>query len=374
MTSIALISPRYPPNYAGGGEISAQLLVKQLQRQSEIDDVTVYSFDGNRDEMVNGVSVHRLADTPQYPYTVANEIAYRKLHSQDLEYDVFHAYNMHLHPAVGRLSKTTKIPAVATLNAYPLLNWQEVNVDPSLQRRIYELTLLRLERPRLVRQMHGINIFLPLSHSVKRIYRNNGFEDCNFKVIPNMIDLAFDRPTITRDGSEGTKVLYVGYLRNSKAVRYLIDAMGELPSEYHLEIVGDGPERGRLQKRAEKSDIANRINFKGKIPYEDVKRAYSTADIFVHPGVWPEPFGRTVLEAMQSGLPVVATNIGGPSETVPQKELLCKPRDAVGLGKAIEYADEHRDRLGRENMRIAEQKYHPNSLVPHFLKVYDRVV
>jgi len=97
---LALVTPRYPPTHAGGGEISARLLAEQLTERS-IADVTVYSFDGETEETIGGVRVHRLTDLPQYPYTLPNEIAYRKLRAVDPDCDLFHAYNMHLHPAVG---------------------------------------------------------------------------------------------------------------------------------------------------------------------------------------------------------------------------------------------------------------------------------
>ncbi|WP_271969001.1 glycosyltransferase, partial [Halorubrum ezzemoulense] len=148
-----------------------------------------------------------------------------------------------------------------------------------------------------------------------------------------MLDTSFDVPEHTSENPNGTQLLYVGYLRDSKGVRYLVDAMGHLPQSFELTIVGDGPELNTLRDRAGESSAADRITLTGSVPYEDVTHAYTSADVFVHPGVWPEPFGRTILEAMQAGLPVVATNVGGPADTVPQQELLCDPADPVGLAE-----------------------------------------
>lgn len=370
--NLALITPRYPPTHAGGGEVSARLLAEQLQQRG-IADVTVYSFDGEKDELVSGVEVRRLSNVPQYPYTLPNEIAYRKLREAEPNYDVFHAYNMHLHPAVGRLSQRLDIPAVATLNAYPLIDWVDVGVTPSIQRKAYEGTLLRLERPRLKRQMRNIDVFLPLSSAVERVYRDHGFDDMEYEVIPNMLDTSFEIPERDDKDTERTRLLYVGYLRDSKGVRYLVDAMGHLPPSFELTIVGGGPEYDTLRERAAGSSAADRIELPGEVPYAEVTQAYTKADVFVHPGVWPEPFGRTILEAMQSGLPVVATEIGGPAETVPQEDLLCKPADPAGLAECIERANEERERIGVENKRLVTQRYHPDAVVPQFRKVYDKV-
>ncbi|OLZ40171.1 glycosyl transferase family 1 [Natrinema saccharevitans] len=373
MTRLALVTPRYPPTHAGGGEISARLLAEQLHVRDAVDEVVVYSFDGESTETVGEVPVFRLTDVPQYPYTLPNEIAYRKLRAVGPDPDVIHAYNMHLHPAVGRLSATLDVPAVATLNAYPLVDWAEVNVTPSFKRRLYEQTLLRLERSRLLGQMSNIDLFLPLSSAVERVYRNNGLEDADYEVIPNMLDPSFSVPDDS--GETGRfRLLYVGYLRDTKGVRYLIDAMDWLPEQVELTVVGDGPERDTLAERAADTAAADRIEFTGSVPYEAVTRAYADADVFVHPGVWPEPFGRTILEAMQAGLPVVATDIGGPAETVPQSELLATPGDPASLGECIEHAIANRDRIARENRQFVEDRYHPDVVVPQFHEVYERVL
>jgi glycosyltransferase involved in cell wall biosynthesis len=369
---IALVTPRYPPTHAGGGEISARLLAEELVTR-DIADVTVYSFDGEVEETVGGITVRRLADLPQYPYTLPNEIAYRKLKTADPDCDLFHAYNMHLHAAVGRLSRRLDTPAVATLNAYPLVNWSEVGITPSFQRELYERTLLRLERPRLKQQMRKIDLLLPLSTTVEDVYREHGFSDADFEVVPNMLDTDFDLPT-PDTLSNSIQLLYVGHLRDTKGVRYLVDAMSSLPSNFELTIVGGGSEQSNLEARVDESPAAKRIVLTGSVPYESVAQAYADADIFVHPGIWPEPFGRTILEAMQAGLPVVATNVGGPGETVRNKRLLCTPRDTQDLAKSIQYAAKRTEEIGRSNKQYVREQYHPDVVVPQFVDVYERVL
>jgi glycosyltransferase involved in cell wall biosynthesis len=373
MIELSLITPRYPPTHAGGGEISARLLAEQL-RERNLADVTVYAFDGDTEETVGGVPVHRLTDVPQYPYTLPNELAYRKLREEDLDCDVLHAYNMHLHPTVGRLSAHLDIPAVATLNAYPLIDWDDIGVTPSLQRKVYERTVLRLERPRLKRQMRNIDLFLPLSSAVEQVYREHGFAEADYEVVPNMLDPSFEIPERMSGDSEGTQLLYVGYLRGSKGIRHLIGAMDHLSSAFELKIVGDGPEKRSLKRRAAASEASERIDLTGEIPYERVTEAYASADVFVHPGVWPEPFGRTILEAMQAGLPVVTTDVGGPAETVPQPALRCEPADPAGLAACVERASERQDRIGTANAQIVQKRYSVDAVVPRFETAYDRVL
>jgi glycosyltransferase involved in cell wall biosynthesis len=264
-------------------------------------------------------------------------------------------------------------PAVATLNAYPLIDWSQVGITPSLQRKLYERTLLRLERPRLKRQMRNIDLFLPLSRAVEEVYREHGFEDADFEVIPNMLDSDFDVPD-SSVSSDSLRLLYVGHLRDTKGVRYLVDAMGLLPSKFELTVVGGGPEQTGLEARAAENPAADRIEFTGNIPYEAVARSYTDADVFVHPGIWPEPFGRTILEAMQAGLAVVATDVGGPGETVPNEELLCMPGDAEDLADSTEYAADRAEAVGRSNEQYVSKQYHPDVVVPKFAEAYERVL
>ncbi|WP_257297841.1 glycosyltransferase family 4 protein [Haloarchaeobius sp. FL176] len=369
---IGIVTPRYPPNHAGGGEISVQLLANQLHSHETVNNLEVFSFDGTTTETVEGVQVSRLSDVPQYPYSLPNEIAYRKLKSVDRDFDLLHAYNMHLHPAVGRLAAERDIPTVATLNAYPLLDWASIGVTPSLQRRLYESTVLRLERPRLRKQIQQIELLLPLSSAVERVYRENGFDGPEYEVVPNMLDPEFELPTNIEGDS--TELLYVGYLRDSKGVRYLIDAMKHVSSDLTLKIVGDGPTREALETRVSEMGLSNRVRFTGQVPYEEVTRSYATADVFVHPGVWPEPFGRTILEAMQAGLPVVATNVGGPAETIKQQEMLCPPADPVSMADAIEQAYDRRDEYGAKNREYVRATYHPDVVVPQFVSAYERLL
>jgi starch synthase len=209
---------------------------------------------------------------------------------------------------------------------------------------------------------------------VERVYREHGFADADYEVVPNMLDPSFEAPEQTAGDSERTRLLYVGYLRDSKGVRYLIDAMDHLSSAFELTIVGGGPQKEALERRAAASDANDRIELTGEIPYDRVTGAYADADVFVHPGVWPEPFGRTILEAMQAGLPVVATNVGGPAETVPQDELLCAPGDPTALADAIKRAASRADEIGAANREFVDDQYHPDAVVPQFEAAYERVL
>lgn len=138
---------------------------------------------------------------------------------------------------------------------------------------------------------------------------------------------------------EGEKiVLFVGRLVEIKGVSYLIEAMQEVDAK--LIIVGDGPMKDSLMSQAR--GLGDRVSFLGAKNHEDLKTIYASADIFVAPSVTgkdggQEGFGLVMLEAMASGLPVVASNSGGIPDLVKDgvNGLLVEERDAKGISQAI---------------------------------------
>lgn len=108
-------------------------------------------------------------------------------------------------------------------------------------------------------------------------------------------------------------MLYAGRISPEKNVGLLLDLVRSLAGykerDLRLLIAGGGPMADRLQKQADR-DVPNRIFQFGHLDKETLANYYANADVFVHPNP-REPFGIGPLEAMASGLPVVAPNSGG---------------------------------------------------------------
>ena len=119
----------------------------------------------------------------------------------------------------------------------------------------------------------------------------------------------------TANSSDSINVLYVGRLIDLKAIDIVIDAISVCHHpNLKLTVVGDGPERMKLEKLA--NTIApGKVRFLGAIPHANIIDCYDSADIFVLASV-RECGGAVVLEAMARGLPVIATNWGGPADYV----------------------------------------------------------
>ena len=195
------------------------------------------------------------------------------------------------------------------------------------------------------------------------------------EVIENGIDTSYFSPA-TVDGSDSFSILFVGRLIDRKAVDVLIGAFGELDrQENHcrLTILGDGPERGRLEQLCREHDVADRVEFRGAVPTEEVRDAYRQAQLFVTPAV-EEGHSNAMLEAMASGLPIVATPAAG-GELIRDNGTIVDPGCRQALRSAI--ASYRRDpdlrrRHGAASRRMAESMTW-ESTARAYRELYDRI-
>jgi glycosyltransferase involved in cell wall biosynthesis len=94
----------------------------------------------------------------------------------------------------------------------------------------------------------------------------------------------------------------------------MIDAISMSKTEANLTIIGDGPLRADLERHAS-IHAPSKVKFTGLVPHAETNKYYDDADIFVLPSI-RECGGAVVLEAMARGLPVIATNWGGPKDYI----------------------------------------------------------
>jgi len=108
--------------------------------------------------------------------------------------------------------------------------------------------------------------------------------------------------------------VFVGRLVPVKQAEVLIEAVAQVPSA-RLDIVGDGPERSRLQARAEKLSVTDQVTFAGALGHDDVMRLLARSDALVlassHEGL-----PHVLIEALAMGTPVVASRAGGMAEVL----------------------------------------------------------
>jgi glycosyltransferase involved in cell wall biosynthesis len=138
-------------------------------------------------------------------------------------------------------------------------------------------------------------------------------------------------------GKEDIVVGIIARLVEQKGHRYLIDGFAKAVMEnqkLRLLIVGSGELEGELKKRIKRENLQEKVIFSGY--RSDTVDLLNAIDIFAHPSLW-EGFGLSVLEAMNMGKPVVATNVSALPELVEDTVtgFLVPPRDASALADAL---------------------------------------
>lgn len=181
--------------------------------------------------------------------------------------------------------------------------------------------------------------------------------------------------------SDERTVLTVGRLSREKAHIDLLSACKLLrATDSHIStkliIVGDGPERARLEAEAEANGLKERVILTGQI--SDVQLFYATADVFVLPS-HSEGSPYVLLEAMAANLPIVATGVGGVPEIVENNEsaLLVPANDPGALAAAIVrvLTDQNlAERLTTNSAALVATRYAPSQYVRDLVEMYGNVI
>lgn len=198
-------------------------------------------------------------------------------------------------------------------------------------------------------------------------------------IVPFGVDAARFRPPDTPP-SEAR----IGSLRNLEwkyGLDVLVDALALIGRTYprqRLEIGGAGEQRGMLEERARLRGVADRTVFHGAIPHAAAPEFMRSLAIFANPSR-VESFGVAALEAQATGLPVVASRVGGLPEIVEHgvTGLLVPPEDPAALAGAIVELlgdAERRAAMGRAGRLMALDSYSWQESVDRMEHVYEQVL
>ena len=183
-----------------------------------------------------------------------------------------------------------------------------------------------------------------LSNDMKRVLCQ--FWQRDILVIPNGVDLqafqGIERESARTQlgiGEHDRVIIFVGRLNRIKGVEHLIAAFSPISRaapNARLLLVGDGPERQKLQQQANDLDLSRYVTFVGAVSRDYIPVYLLSSDIFVLPSL-SEGLPNVLLEAMAAALPVVATNVGGNSFLVEEgvNGFLVRPRDASQIASRV---------------------------------------
>ncbi|WP_298337408.1 glycosyltransferase [uncultured Erythrobacter sp.] len=196
--------------------------------------------------------------------------------------------------------------------------------------------------------------------------------------IPNGIDTkAFGRKPdpnslrlIKREGERWVGTL--AGLRPVKRLPMLVEACAELPENWHLVILGDGPERDAIQIAADELEVSHRVHLLGA--HSDPASLIGLFDIFALSSK-SEQFPLSVVEAMAAGLPIAAPEVGDVREIVSEanRPFVCSAHDTADLARVIGelVANEAlRHDLGEENRRKACAQFDAKAMIEAYRSLY----
>jgi len=214
--------------------------------------------------------------------------------------------------------------------------------------------------------LSSCDIVIAVSNSVRDHILSLGVSPRKVVVIPNGVDINEFNPFFDVRGNSNVNinhVIFIGRLIPNKGLDYLVEAarlvISSGVSGIKFKIVGEGPCKHQLEKSIVKLGLTPYFELLGHVPkISDVLR---NGGIFVRPSL-TEGMPLTVLEAMASGLPIIATRVAGTSEIVIHNEtgLLVEPGNVRQLAEAIKFLIQHPDeatRLGRNARTFIERYY-----------------
>ncbi|HEY9073444.1 MAG TPA: glycosyltransferase family 4 protein [Desulfobaccales bacterium] len=329
--SFLIINYEYPP--VGGGAANASyFLARSLTKNGEEVVVMTSGYQENRGySRENGVHVHRLWTYRQLPDR-----------SNPLEMGSFLLSGLLRAEIIVKMYRVDKVLAFFAVPCGPIGYW--LNLRLGLP---YVVSLRGGDVPGFEPGMAPFHRLLTvcrravLRRALAVVANAPGLADLSrqtdpfsVRVIPNGVDVDFFRPPNEPQGflREPFAFLFAGRFHAQKNLFFLLDRFKELQQAsdrpFCLHLVGDGPLKGDLQHYAANLGLQDRLIWHGWLDKESLRRVYQSADCFINPSLY-EGMPNTVLEAMASGLPVVASRIPGNADLV-------KPR---GTGYLIDLSE-----------------------------------
>jgi glycosyltransferase involved in cell wall biosynthesis len=314
---VLVINYEFPPLGGGAGNASYHI-AKSLARLGHDVAVLTSGFRGlARKEMLDGFPVHRLPVmrrhqdhcSPSEMLTfILSGCAHAPRIAKEFRPDVAFAFmTIPSGPVALWLKKVQRLPYLVLLRGG--------DVPGFLPEQL--ATYHKLTRPLIHKIWRESLKPVANSEGLKRLAQQSA-PQMDIATIPNGIDTERYHPSLNGAARPRVRLLFVGRLSVQKDLPTLIDALSHVVRQtpnVELHIVGDGPERARLQRMVSERHLSDRVTFRGWVNKDRIAECYQNADAFVLPSRY-EGMPNVVLEAMACGLPIVATDIAGCEELV----------------------------------------------------------
>jgi len=296
------------------------------------------------EDQADGLPVLRLSyaqppgPLPHLGYRRGIREAVRRLEADGFRPDLIHAHFYIAGATAVRLGRRLGVPAVIS---------EHSSKFPS-----NELRGPALRRARFA--LGSAAVVCPVSRHLQEHIVEAGV-DARFRVVPNAVDVSEFYPPAAgaRPRGDSLRLLFVGHLIPEKGVEHLLQALVGAGFPWQLTLAGGGDGRDELERLAADLGLADRVEFPGELGKPAIANLMRAADVFVLPSL-AETQGVVLIEAMASGLPFVATRVGGVPETVePRAGVLVPPADPEALRGGLEQVVGEIDRYDSDAIAAA---------------------
>ena len=133
---------------------------------------------------------------------------------------------------------------------------------------------------------------------------------------------------------------FIARIVPEKGIEVLLRAVTQLAGDWHLRLVGGGPAVDEMRALTQSLNIADKVAFAGQLPSTDLPAEYHKIDALVLPSLtrpnWKEQFGRVIIEAMASGVPVIGSESGAIPTVIADAGLIVPEGDTTALAQSIQ--------------------------------------
>ena len=361
------------PTYGGSGVVATELGMALASKDHEVHFIS-YSQPFRLDVFSNKINFHEVS-VPDYP--LFEYIPYEHNLTAKLVDVVLHEKLnlLHVHYAIPHAS--------AALSAKQILAAQGIHIPIITTLHGTDITLLGKDKSFKSVIEFAINnsdAVTAVSKSLKKETITSFKLEKKIQVIPNFIDSTLYKfendKTLRRSFAKDSEkiIIHISNFRKVKRVqdvlKVFVKIRKEIPSK--LLLIGDGPERLKMEQLCRNLDLCDNIRFIGKL--KAVERVLSVSDLFLLPSE-TESFGLVALEAMASKVPVVSSNSGGlPEVNIEGKTgFLLEVKDIDGMArKSISLlADQNKLEQFKENAFSHAMEFDLPNILPLYEKIYE---
>jgi len=363
------------PTYGGSGVVATELGMALASKDHEVHFIS-YSQPFRLDVFSNKINFHEVS-VPDYP--LFEYIPYEHNLTAKLVDVVLHEKLnlLHVHYAIPHAS--------AALSAKQILAAQGIHIPIITTLHGTDITLLGKDKSFKSVIEFAINnsdAVTAVSKSLKKETITSFKLEKKIQVIPNFIDSTLYKfendKTLRRSFAKDSEkiIIHISNFRKVKRVqdvlKVFVKIRKEIPSK--LLLIGDGPERLKMEQLCRNLDLCDNVRFIGKL--KAVERVLSVSDLFLLPSE-TESFGLVALEAMASKVPVVSSNSGGlPEVNIEGKTgFLLEVKDIDGMArKSISLlADQNKLEQFKENAFSHAMEFDLPNILPLYEKIYENL-